>query len=158
MREIVLAGGCFWGVEAYFERKKGVVETTVGYANGIVENPTYEQVKTATTGHVEACYIKYDEEQVSLKTLLDYLWLVIEPTLKDQQGPDIGSQYRTGIYYIGDEDLGVIMEAVKEEQLKHDKPIVTEVESLKCYYLAETYHQKYLHKNPSGYCHINLDT
>jgi peptide-methionine (S)-S-oxide reductase len=156
MKEIVLAGGCFWGVEAYFSRIEGIIETKVGYANGHVKNPTYEQVKTSTTGHAEACYIKYDERVISLEELLNKFWKIIDPTLLNQQGPDIGSQYRTGIYYIDETDLPTIINTKEEQQELYDKPIVTEVEPLKCFYLAEEYHQKYLEKNPNGYCHIDL--
>lgn len=109
MKEIVLAGGCFWGVEEYFSRIPGVIETKVGYANGTVENPTYEQVKTSTTGHVEAVYLKYNEDKISLEELLDKYWQIIDPTILNRQGPDIGSQYRTGIYYIDKDDEEIIL-------------------------------------------------
>ena len=157
MKEIVLAGGCFWGVEEYMSRIDGIKETTVGYANGTTENPTYEEVCTNITGHAEACYIKYDENILSLEDLLNRFWKIINPTLLNRQGPDIGSQYRTGIYYIDESDLPTIMKTFEEQQIKYDKPIVTEVEPLKVFYKAEEYHQKYLKKNPSGYCHIDLN-
>ena len=105
MKEIVLAGGCFWGVEEFFSRIDGVVDTKVGYANGTVDHPSYEDVCTGTTGHAEACYVKYDENKISLKELLDKFWSVIDPTVLNRQGNDVGSQYRTGIYYI-DERFG----------------------------------------------------
>lgn len=157
MKEIVLAGGCFWGVEEFMSRIDGVVDTKVGYANGTVAHPSYEDVCTGTTGHAEACYVKYDENKISLKELLDKFWSVIDPTLLNRQGEDVGSQYRTGIYYIDDEDLEIIEESLKREQAKYDKPIVTEIEPLTCFYYAEEYHQRYLKKNPDGYCHIKLD-
>lgn len=157
MKEIVLAGGCFWGVEEYMSRINGVVDTKVGYANGTKQNPTYEEVCTGTTGHVEACYVKFDEKIISLKELLNKFWNIIDPTLLNRQGPDIGNQYRTGIYYKDEKDLSIINETLKKEQKKYDKPIVTEIEKLKVFYDAEEYHQKYLKKNPGGYCHINLD-
>lgn len=156
MKEIVFAGGCFWGVEEYMSRIKGVVDTKVGYANGNTENPTYQDVKTGTTGHAEACYVKYDENQISLEDLLKRFWRVIDPTVLNRQGPDEGTQYRTGIYYIHEEDLPIIKASAEEEQKKYDEPIVTEIEPLKCFYDAEEYHQKYLKKNPGGYCHIKL--
>ncbi|NLM44801.1 MAG: peptide-methionine (S)-S-oxide reductase MsrA [Clostridiales bacterium] len=156
MKEIVLAGGCFWGVEEYLSRIEGVLETKVGYANGWTENPTYEDVKTGATGHAESCYIKYDETQISLEELLKRFWSVIDPTVLNRQGPDIGTQYRTGIYYTDKEDLAIIKASLDEEQKKYDKSIVTEIEPLKCFYDAEEYHQKYLKKNPGGYCHIKL--
>lgn len=156
MKEIVLAGGCFWGVEEYFSRICGVEETTVGYANGIKENPTYEEVCTGTTGHSEALHVKYNETKISLEKLLEKYWGIVEPTVLNRQGPDIGHQYRTGIYFIDKNDELVIIDSKNKEQKKYDKPIVTEVEPLKCFYNAEEYHQKYLKKNPGGYCHINL--
>lgn len=158
MREIVLAGGCFWGIEAYMSRIKGVLNTKVGYANGIKKSPTYEEVCTGTTGHAEACYISYDENQVSLEELLNKFWNIIDPTLINRQGNDRGHQYRTGIFYMNPEDLEVIEKTKKEQQKKYDKSIVTEVEPLKCFYHAEEYHQKYLQKNPGGYCHIDLNS
>jgi len=157
MKEIVLAGGCFWGVEEYMSRIDGVVETKVGYANGHTENPTYEEVCTNTTGHAEVCYVKYDESVLTLEELLNRFWKIIDPTLLNRQGPDIGSQYRTGIYYMEEEDLPIIMKTFEEQKKKYDKPIVTEVEPLKVFYEAEEYHQKYLKKNPNGYCHIDLN-
>ncbi|MBL4932518.1 MULTISPECIES: peptide-methionine (S)-S-oxide reductase MsrA [Clostridium] len=157
MKEIVLAGGCFWGVEEYISRIEGVKETKVGYANGIKENPTYEEVCTGTTGHAEACYVRYDEKVLSLNNLLEKFFGIIEPTVENRQGPDIGHQYRTGIYYIDKSDLDEIQSYRDKEQEKYDKPIVTEIKDLKCFYDAEEYHQKYLKKNPGGYCHINLN-
>ncbi|MCR2045042.1 peptide-methionine (S)-S-oxide reductase MsrA [Anaerosalibacter massiliensis] len=157
MKEIVLAGGCFWGVEEYISRIDGVKETKVGYANGRVKNPSYEEVCTGMTGHAEACYVKYDEDIVSLEQLLYKFWKIINPTLLNQQGPDIGHQYRTGIYYIDESDFPTIEKTLKEEQKKYNDSIVTEIKPLLCFYDAEEYHQDYLKKNPGGYCHINLD-
>lgn len=156
MREIVLAGGCFWGVEAYMGNIEGVVETKVGYSNGNTKNPTYEEVKTGTTGHAEVCYIKYDENVITLEALLNRFWRIIEPTILNQQGPDVGHQYRTGIYYMDDSDLETILKTKDEQQKLYDRPIVTEIEPLESFYDAEEYHQKYLQKNPNGYCHIDL--
>lgn len=157
MKKIVLAGGCFWGVEEYFSRIDGVKETKVGYANGHKENPTYEEVCTGLTGHAEVIYIEYAKDEVTLDKILEKYFGIIDPTVLNRQGPDIGHQYRTGIYYIDEEDLEVINEYKEKEQLKYDKPIVTEIEPLKCFYDGEEYHQSYLKKNPGGYCHINLD-
>ncbi|OPJ57366.1 peptide-methionine (S)-S-oxide reductase MsrA [Clostridium oryzae] len=154
MKTIVLAGGCFWGVEMYFKNIDGVKDTTVGYANGNVENPTYELVCKNTTGFAEACEIKYDENVVSLKKILEAYWVVVDPTIKDRQGHDIGKQYRTGIYYSDESDISVIEASKAEEQKKYEQPIVTEVLPLKNFYSAEEYHQDYLDKNPNGYCHI----
>jgi len=157
MKEIVFAGGCFWGVEEYMSRIPGVIDTKVGYANGIKENPTYEEVCTNTTGHAEACHVKFDENIISLEELLNKFWKVIDPTSLNRQGPDIGSQYRTGIYYIENSDLPIILKTKDEQQKNYKKPIVTEIMPLKVFYKAEEYHQKYLKKNPGGYCHINLN-
>lgn len=157
MKEIVLAGGCFWGVQEYMSRINGVVETKVGYGNGIKPNPSYEDVCTGTTGHAESCYIKYDENILSLTELLNKFWKVINPTILNRQGNDIGHQYRTGIFYIDKNDLSEILKSRDELQKKYDKPIVTEIKPLQCFYDAEEYHQKYLKKNPGGYCHIKLD-
>lgn len=156
MRDLVFAGGCFWGVEEYMSRIKVVIETKVGYANGETLNPTYNDVKLGYTGHAEACYVKYDEKIITLEELLKRFWRIIDPTILNRQGPDEGTQYRTGIYYINEEDLLVIQKSMEEEQKNHTEPIVTEVEPLKYFYDAEEYHQKYLKKNPGGYCHIKL--
>jgi methionine-S-sulfoxide reductase len=157
MKEIVLAGGCFWGVDEYMSRIKGVIETKVGYANGTKENPSYEEVCRKNTGHAEVCYIIYDENLINLDQLLDKFWQIIDPTVINRQGNDIGHQYRTGIFYTDKNDLTVILKSKDEEQKKYSKAIVTEIEPLSCFYDAEEYHQKYLKKNPGGYCHIKLD-
>jgi len=154
LREIFFAGGCFWGVQTYFKSIYGVAEVTVGYANGKTQNPTYYDI--ATTGHVEAVNVKYDSSRVTLKTLLEYFFKIIEPTTLNKQGNDIGTQYRTGIYYVDDSDLAIIKSAIEDEQKKYKTLIVTEVLVLDNYYLAEEYHQDYLEKNPNGYCHIDF--
>ncbi len=157
MKNIYLAGGCFWGVEEYFSRIEGVVDTEVGYSGGQAPNPTYKQVCTGLTGHTETTYIEYDEKIVSLEDLLERFFRIIDPTILNRQGNDIGSQYRTGIYYVDLEDLEVIKKAVEKEQQKHDKPIVTEVKQLTNFNYAEDYHQDYLKKNPGGYCHVDMN-
>lgn len=157
MKRIILAGGCFWGVEAFFKRIQGVLSTRVGYANGKLPNPTYERVCTGSTGYVEVCDISYNEEKLPLEILLKSFWKIIDPTLLNRQGNDRGSQYRTGIYYTDPADLPTIEKSLLEEEKKHNKPIVTEVEPLLNFYPAEEYHQDYLTKNPGGYCHISLE-
>lgn len=157
MAEIVLAGGCFWGMEAYFKRLKGVLKTEVGYANGETVNPTYEEVCKNITGHAEVLKLEFDLDQISLDDLLTHFFKVIDPTLLNRQGGDIGSQYRTGIYYVDERMLPTLESALRKEQEKYEKPIVTELLPLQSYYVAEEYHQKYLDKNPHGYCHIPLD-
>lgn len=137
-------------------RIDGVIETQVGYANGLTENPDYHQVCSGLTGHAEVCLVRFDEGRVSLDVLLHKYWDIIDPTLQDRQGPDIGSQYRTGIYYTDDHDLPVIERSREAVQIKYRQPVVTEIGPLTSYYEAEEYHQKYLKKNPNGYCHIDL--
>jgi peptide-methionine (S)-S-oxide reductase len=156
MKDITLAGGCFWGVEEYFRLLGGVIETRVGYANGNSENPTYEDVCRGGTGFAEACFIKYDESLISLEQILSEFWKIVDPTLLNRQGNDTGHQYRTGIYYdsANSDDLEVIKKSIGDEQMKYSSPVVTEVEKRKNFYEAENYHQKYLMKNPNGYCHI----
>jgi peptide-methionine (S)-S-oxide reductase len=138
-------------------RIDGVVETSVGYANGHVKNPSYERVCTGTTGHTETTYVKYDEKIISLEDILDKFWGIIDPTLSNRQGPDIGSQYRTGIYYMDEKDLKIINKTLEEQKGKYNNPIVTEIIPLRSFYKAEEYHQGYLKKNPGGYCHIDLN-
>jgi peptide-methionine (S)-S-oxide reductase len=128
----------------------------VGYANGRRENPSYEQVCTGTTGHAETTYLKYDESLVSLEFLLDKFFRIIDPTLLNRQGGDIGNQYRTGIYYVDEEDIPVIEKKMEEVQENYREPLATEMEPLSSYYSAEDYHQDYLKKNPGGYCHVDM--
>lgn len=155
---IWLAGGCFWGAEAYLSRIYGVAKTTVGYANGKPEfsSPTYEDVCHANTGHAETVEVHYDPSRLPLKELLRLYFEVIDPTTRNRQGPDVGTQYRTGIYYQDEHDRDIIMEVVDEIQKKTKSPVVTEVLPLLNFYTAEEYHQDYLEKNPSGYCHIDF--
>lgn len=157
MKEIVLAGGCFWGIEEYFSRIPGVTKTRVGYANGTTNAPTYEEVCSGSTNHAEAVYLQYDEFTVSLEKLLDSYWQVIDPTVLNRQGPDMGTQYRTGIYHIDDSDVTIIQASLSLEQNRYLEPIVTETAKLTDFFDAEEYHQRYLKKNPTGYCHIKLD-
>jgi len=154
--EIWLAGGCFWGVEAYMARIYGVYDVTSGYANGDTENPSYEDVLDGS-GHAETVHVTYDTSKVTLEALLDAFFRVVDPTSLNKQGNDIGASYRSGIYYTKEEDLEVIAAVIEREQERYTEPIVTEVLPLKGYYLAETYHQDYLEKNPDGYCHIDFD-
>ena len=153
-REIYLAGGCFWGVEAYFDRIHGVVYTNVGYANGESETTDYYSIEE--TGHAETIYLVYDPEILELERILTYFYGIIEPTSINRQGNDVGIQYRTGIYYVNDEDLETINRVTEMEQEDHSKPIATEIEKLENYVLGEDYHQDYLYKNPNGHCHVDL--
>ncbi|HWP80425.1 MAG TPA: peptide-methionine (R)-S-oxide reductase MsrB [Candidatus Acidoferrum sp.] len=154
MAIIYLAGGCFWGTEKYLSMIKGVTSTSVGYANGKTENPTYEQVSYQNTGHAETVKVEYDERVISLPFLLSLLYEAINPTSVNRQGGDFGPQYRTGIYYVDEADLPAIEASIEELQKRYDKPVAIEVEPLSQFYEAEEYHQKYLNKNPRGYCHI----
>ena len=157
MKKIILGGGCFWGVEKFFAMIPGVRKTEVGYANGKTENPTYEEVCHKDTYFVEVCYITYDEKLVSLDILLDKFWSIIDPTTVNRQAGDVGTQYRSGIYYIDESDLDIINKSKIKIQEQYKKSIVTEVKPLEKYYTAEEYHQDYLDKNPTGYCHIKFD-
>ncbi|MGG5463275.1 peptide-methionine (S)-S-oxide reductase MsrA [Clostridium sp. B9] len=157
MKKIVLGGGCFWGVEEFLSRINGIVATEVGYANGRTENPTYEEICTKNTYFAEVCAVTYDETILPLTSLLNEFWTIIDPTSLNKQGNDVGSQYRTGIYYVDSSDLNEILESKENIQKFYSKKVVTEVKPLENYYKAEEYHQKYLKKNPNGYCHIRLD-
>lgn len=156
MKKIVLAGGCFLGVEEFLSRLNGVISTEVGYANGRTENPTYEDVCYKNTYFAEVCLVVYDEHILSLENILKEYWSIVDPTSLNRQGPDVGSQYRTGIYYLDESDLNIILKSKEENQKNYSEKIVTEVVPLINYYKAEEYHQKYLKKNPNGYCHIKL--
>ncbi|MDR0885745.1 MAG: peptide-methionine (S)-S-oxide reductase MsrA [Clostridiales Family XIII bacterium] len=153
-RQIYFAGGCFWGVEKYFSLIPGVLETQAGYANADISAPSYEAVCTGDTGAVEAVRVKYDSEQVSLTKLIDMYFKIIDPTSVNRQGNDVGTQYRTGIYYSNAGDLMIIELAVYMHARDLEKPLAVELKPLENFYTAEEYHQKYLDKNPQGYCHI----
>lgn len=155
-RAIYLAGGCFWGVEAYFSHVYGVKATKAGYANGKTQNPGYYDI--AATGHAETVRVEYDPARVSLDSLLSRFFTIIDSTLLNRQGGDVGTQYRTGVYYEDDADLARIEAAVAAEQKKRNLPVVTEVQKLAGFYDAEDYHQDYLVKNPAGYCHVDFSS
>lgn len=154
MKEIYLAGGCFWGTEHFFKQVRGIVATEVGYANGHSSNPSYEEVCSHTTGFAETVHLEYAPEQLSLTKILELYFLTIDPTSLNKQGGDIGDQYRTGIYYTDSTDRPIIEAALQALQAKYDKPLAIELKPLQNFYNAEDYHQDYLDKHPSGYCHI----
>ena len=154
MKTICLAGGCFWGTEHYIRQIYGVVNTTTGYANGDVSDPTYEQVYTDTTGYAECVKVVYDSSVISLATLCRLFFRSIDLLLLNRQGEDVGTRYRTGIYWTCDEDKDVVEQIYAEVQLLYDEPLAVEKELLRCFSPAEEYHQDYLVKNPEGYCHI----
>lgn len=155
-KEIYLAGGCFWGTEKYLENIPGILFTEVGYANGNTKDPTYEEVCNNNTGHVETVRVEYDDTVVGLPFLLELYYDVINPVSKNRQGGDIGSQYRTGIYYTEETDRQAIEASLEELQRKFKEKIAIECLPLTCFFKAEEYHQKYLNKNPGGYCHIGV--
>ncbi len=155
-KQIHLAGGCFWGTQHFLKQIRGIISTAVGYANGNTENPTYKEVYTDLTGYAETVSVEYDPAVISLERLLELYFLTIDPTSLNRQGEDEGTRYRTGIYYSTEEDLPTIQEAMQREAAKYDAPLAVEVEPLKNFYSAEEYHQDYLDKNPTGYCHIPM--
>ncbi len=155
MKKIVLAGGCFWGVEAYFKQLDGVQDTTVGYIDGKKPYPTYEEVCHGS-GHAEAVEVVYDETVLTLTKLLDHLFNIIDPTLINRQGPDIGVQYRSGIYNFDTTEKSVIEAYLRSQQQNYRKPLQVQVLDHATFYPAESYHQDYLDKNKNGYCHVNL--
>lgn len=154
-KRIYLAGGCYWGTQHFLKQIPGIEETKVGFANGDVENPTYEQVCQHTTGFAETVEVVYDVDKVSLNTILRLYFKTIDPTSVNKQGEDEGDQYRTGIYYVEQEDEPIIREAIAILQQKYNKPIAIEVLPLRNYYPAHEAHQDYLDKNPQGYCHVD---
>lgn len=157
LRRIYLAGGCFWGLEAYLSRLEGVAAVVSGYANGGTDNPTYEDLLYNNSGHAETVEVTYDPARITLEQLTaDYL-KVIDPTSLNRQGNDVGSQYRTGIYYTDPAEKELVQKILAAEQKFYSEKIVVEVEPLRGFARAEEYHQKYLEKNPHGYCHIDIN-
>ena len=153
MKTIYFAGGCFWGVQKYFDRFDGVLETEVGYANGPDVAPTYQDV-CRSSGHAETVRVVYDPAVISLKTLLESYFLVIDPLSVNRQGNDKGIQYRTGIYYTDESQLPEIEAVYRAQQEKAGAKLAVELMPIQNFFGAEEYHQKYLDKNPGGYCHI----
>lgn len=156
----ILAGGCFWGVEELFRHLEGVVSTEVGYTGGNIPNPTYEIVKKGTSGHAESIKISFDPVKISYEDLLKFYFKIHDPTTRNQQGNDIGSQYRSAIFYLN-EDQRKSAEKIKElvdTSKAWKKPVVTEITAATTFYSAESFHQDYLQKNPGGYtCHYIRD-
>ena len=154
---IYLAGGCFWGVEAFISRLKGVNQTEVGYANGRDLAPTYEKVCTGRTGHAECVKVTYNPKIITLEEILENFFKIIDPYVLNRQGPDIGTQYRTGIYWQEDSQKTIVLKFLSAKQKLSSKRIRTEAHAIGSFYPAEEYHQKYLEKNPQGYCHVDLN-
>jgi peptide-methionine (S)-S-oxide reductase len=151
------AAGCFWGVQAAFDEVKGVVSTTVGYTGGHTEKPTYPDVCSDTTGHAEALQIVFDPQVVTYDQLLDTFWSIHDPTTPNRQGPDVGTQYRSVIFYHGDTQHAAAVASRDKlaKSGKYRRPIVTEIVPASVFWPAEEYHQKYFQKHGGGSCHIH---
>lgn len=156
MKTVYLAGGCFWGMQKFIDGAPGVISTEVGYANGKTDAPTYEQVKHEHTGHAETVKIVFDEGKLPLGTLLERFLQVIDPYSVNRQGEDVGEQYRTGVYSEDESDLSAAKEAIFALEKASGRKCAVEALPLENYWKAEEYHQKYLDKNPGGYCHIRV--
>lgn len=155
IRTIYFAGGCFWGTAHLFSLMGGVETTVAGYANSVVADPTYQMVCTGQTGAAETVQVVYDDSVVGLTDLISVYFRSIDPTSVDRQGNDVGTQYRSGIYYTDPDDLPVIEACVATVQRRYTQPLAVEVGPLQNFYPAELYHQDYLYKNPGGYCHVD---
>jgi peptide-methionine (S)-S-oxide reductase len=157
-KKATFGAGCFWGVEAAFRRTQGVTGTKVGYAGGKVDNPTYEQVCSDTTGHAEVVEVTYDPEQVTYEQLLTIFWLEHDPTQLNRQGPDVGSQYRS-VIFVHDEEQRAAAEASREAvEARFTRPVVTTIEDAPPFWEAEDYHQQYLEKRGLASCTPRLAT
>lgn len=154
MTTATFAAGCFWGVETAFRQVPGVTGTTVGYSGGHTENPTYQDVCTDTTGHAEVVRVEFDPSQVSYEQLLDVFWKAHNPTTLNRQGPDVGSQYRSAIFFHSPEQEQQARASLEQAQSRFDRPIVTEITAAGSFYRAEEYHQQYLEKRGMGTCHL----
>ena len=149
-----LAGGCFWGVEELVRKLPGVTDTTVGYAGGTLDKPLYEDVKTGRTGHAESLQIVFDPSKITFDEILDFFFRLHDPTTANRQGNDVGTQYRSAIFYHDDAQREAAERAIQRAQPKWPRPIVTEVVPFTNFYEAEDYHQDYLQRKPNGYtCH-----
>ena len=155
MEQAIFAAGCFWGVQYYFDQVPGVTGTTVGYTGGALENPTYEDVVSHTTGHAEAVLLEYDTGEVSYETLVRQFFRMHDPTQLNRQGPDVGDNYRSAIFYVTDEQKEVAERVRDELQQKYEGRIVTEISPAGPFYRAEEYHQKYTEKTGRGACHVD---
>lgn len=156
MALIYLAGGCFWGIQGYFDKLNGVCNSIVGYANTLIANPSYELVCTGRSGAVEALELHYNEQILSLEEIVGRFLSIIDPCALNFQGNDVGSQYRNGIYFVNQSDECIIKDCLRAWEEAHQARAVTEILPLQNFYPAEAYHQKYLQKHPQGYCHIDI--
>ena len=154
METATFAAGCFWGVEAAFRQVEGVVDAVVGYTGGTLENPTYQDVCTDRTGHAEAVEVTFDPARVSYEQLLDVFWNVHNPTTLNRQGPDVGTQYRSAIFFHSPQQQQAALNSKQKRQEQLDRPIVTEITPASSFYRAEEYHQRYFEKHGLAACHI----
>ncbi|MBQ15866.1 MAG: peptide-methionine (S)-S-oxide reductase [Planctomycetaceae bacterium] len=154
MAMATFGAGCFWGVEVAFRQVAGVRETAVGYLGGSLENPTYQDVCTGTTGHAEVVQVEYDPESVDFGTLLEVFWKCHDPTTLNRQGPDTGTQYRSAIFFHSDEQQATAEASLTENQDRVSQPIVTEITATSTFFHAEEYHQRYLEKRGLDSCHL----
>jgi peptide-methionine (S)-S-oxide reductase len=154
IKKATFAAGCFWGVESMFQKIRGVLETEVGYMGGLTESPTYREVCTDSTGHAEVVQVTFDDHKIAYEKLLDFFWKSHDPTQKNRQGPDVGTQYRSAIFYHDDEQRRLAEEskARLEESKKFPRPIVTNLEKAGTFWRAEEYHQMYLKKKGLDSC------
>lgn len=154
MEKALFAAGCFWGVQFYFDQEPGVVASTVGYTGGHVENPTYEDVCYKNTGHAEALLIEFDPSKITYEDMLRHFFRMHDPTQMNRQGPDVGEQYRSAIFFFNDEQKAMAEKVKAELASEFEEPIVTEITAATVFYPAEEYHQKYTEKTGMGACHI----
>lgn len=154
MEQTIFAAGCFWGVQYYFDQVPGIIHTAVGYTGGVLENPTYEDVCAHTTGHAEAVLVEFDTSMMSFETLVKHFFRLHDPTQLNRQGPDVGDQYRSAIFYVTDEQKEVAERVMAGLQKQHNNKIVTKIEPAGPFYMAEEYHQKFAERTGRGACHI----
>jgi methionine-S-sulfoxide reductase len=154
MEQAILAAGCFWGVQYYLDQVPGVEETIVGYSGGYTDNPTYEEVVSHSTGHAEAVLVKFNNDELSFETLLKHFFRLHNPTQLNRQGPDIGENYRSAIFYLTDEQKETAERVTDELKDQYDQPIVTLIEQAGPFYPAEDYHQKFTERTGRGMCHV----
>jgi peptide-methionine (S)-S-oxide reductase len=156
MEKATFGAGCFWGVEADFRKINGVTKSTVGYLGGTLEHPSYEQVCTGSTGHAEVVQVEFDPTVVSYEELLDLFWKIHDPTQLNRQGPDVGAQYRSAIFFHSPEQEKAARGSKKRAQDRFSRPVVTEVTEASAFYPAEDYHQRYLEKRGLASCTVAL--
>lgn len=156
LSEATFGAGCFWGVEEAFRKIPGVVKTEVGFMGGSAENPSYDQVCKGDTGHAEVVHVYFDPKKVSYRDLLEKFWEIHDPTTKNRQGPDVGSQYRSVIFYYSPEQKVAVEKSKqnKQDAGRYSEPIVTEIKEAGAFYQAEDYHQQYFAKQGGGSCHV----